>query len=390
MESSRVLVIAGSFPEVSQTFVVDHLKGLIESGWDVGVAARRLHRDRLEAYGLAHVAAHELTPSRRKPYQRLRSAFTSVGIGGLRHLGSVNVRAAGYYASSLRKLLNQTEPAVVHAHFAHNGLLASMAARGRCPVIVNYHGYDVLQLARNEGWSHFARFLNGTHGIVHSSFLEREVARHLDVEIHRVTLGVDQELFRGRNRALQWPDALTLLTVGRLEKVKGHHVAIQALAALVGDLPRARLVVVGDGPEREALGELANGLGVGDRVEFLGPLLPVGVAQVMADADFLLVPSVPLGGWQESFCRVAVEGLASGLAVVGTRTGGLAETIGAGGWVVEPGDHLELEAKIRDILRSMTPSEVRERARPQAARFDIEKMRTDYDAVTRSVVMADR
>lgn len=392
MGHSTVLVIAGSFPEVSQTFVIDHIRGLIESGWDVRVAARQLQRDRLEEFGLADIGTHELTaPSRRNIYQRLRSALEGVGPGGLRHLRSVSVRAASYYAPSLRRLMEETDPAVIHAHFADNGLLASIAARRRRPVIVNYHGYDVLLLPRNEGWIHFARFLGGSHGIVHSSFLEKEVAAHLDVQLHRVTLGVDQALFCGRNRAQQWPDALMFLTVGRLVKVKGHDVAIRAFASLVGrgDLPLARLVLVGDGLERQALEELATGLGLGDRVVFLGALSQARVAQAMADADFLLVPSLPLGGWQESFGRVAVEGLASGLAVIGTCTGGLAETIGTGGWVVEPGDHLELADKIREILGSVTPFEVGKHARTQARRFDIARMWADYDAVTKSVASDD-
>lgn len=391
MRNSRVLVIAGTFPEVTQTFVVDHISGLVESGWDVHIAARRLYRDQLDKYGLAHVAAHELTnPHRGDHFERMRSALGSVGFRGIRHLASVSVRAASYYAPSLRQLVNQTSPAVIHAHFAQNGLLASMSAGRWCPVIVNFHGYDVMLLARKEGWKHFAPFLDGTHGIVHSSFLEQEVAGHLDIRLHRVTLGVDHELFRGRDRGERWPDAVTLLTVGRLEKVKGHDVAIRAFGTLVagGVLPRGRLIVVGDGPERQDLEELAGAIGVGDRVEFHGSVGQKRVAEVMAEADFLLVPSLPLGGWQEAFGRVAVEGLASGLAVIGTRAGGLAETIGAGGWVVDPGDHLALADKVREILMSLTPYEAAERSRAQSAQFGIERMRDDYNTVTRSVVCA--
>lgn len=313
--------------------------------------------------------------------------MSGIGPSRLVHLSSVSVRAAGYNVPPLRALLKQIDPAVIHAHFAQNGLLASMAARGRYPVIVNFHGYDVLHLPRKEGWRHFARFLDGSHGIVHSSFLEREVAAHLDVQLHRVTLGVDEALFHGRSRAEQWQEPLTLLTVGRLADVKGHDVAIRAFAELVGqgDLSRGRLVIVGDGPERQALKRLAKYLCVENRVAFMGALRQSQVAQAMADADFLLVPSLSLGGWQESFGRVAIEGLASGLAVIGTRTGGLPETIGTGGWIVEPGDHFELAEMIREIVCTMSPWEVSEHATNQAARYGIHKMWADYDAVTRSV-----
>jgi len=384
---STVVVTTGSFPEISQTFVVDHVKGLLSSGWDVHVAARKVHHDRLGSVAL-DVPVYELqAPSRGNGPKRLKSALTSVGLTGVSHLKSVSVRAASYYAPSLRDLLDEIGARVVHAHFAHNGLMASMAARGRCPVIVDFHGYDVLELPRNEGWRHFARFLRGTHGIVHSSFLEKEVASQIDLPLHRVTMGVDPELFGGSERASQWPEDLTLLTVGRLARVKGHDVAIRALSDLSrrGDRSDIRLVIVGGGPERGALGELADELGVSDRVEFSGPLPPARVAGAMAGADFLLVPSLPLGGWQESFCRVAVEGLASGLAVIGTDSGGLPDTIGTGGWVVTPGDHEELAQRILDVLDSEAPTKVAERARSRAANFDIARMRSDYDEVTRSV-----
>jgi len=387
---STIVVIAGSYPEVSQTFVVDHVKGLAAFGWDVHVAARQLYRDRLAPLGLDDVPVYELKTPPRNWVVRLKTALTTVGAGGAYHLKSVSVRAASYFAPSLRDLLEEVKPAVVHAHFAHNGLMASMAARGMCPVIVDFHGYDVLELPRNEGWRHFARFLSGAHGIVHSSFLEKEVASHIDLPLHRVTMGVDPELFGGSERPSQWPEDLTLLTVGRLVRVKGHDVAIKALAALTarGYPSRVRLVVVGDGPERQALAELSSELGVGDRVEFAGPLPPTRVSLMMAQADFLLVPSLPLGGWQESFCRVAVEGLASGLAVIGTRSGGLTDTIGSGGWTVEPGDHRELANKILEVLDSIAPSAVAERSRAQAAAFNIETMQGEYDAVTKSVLRA--
>jgi colanic acid/amylovoran biosynthesis glycosyltransferase len=361
----------------------------MEKGWDVQVAARHLHRDQLRFYGLADLPVHELTaPSRKQRIRRLRAVLETVGVGGLRHLSSVSVRAASYHVPSLRAVMAQSRPAVIHAHFAHNGLLASMATRKQIPVIVDYHGYDVLSLARDEGWKHFAHFLNGSHGIVHSSFLEHEVAAHLHVRLHRVTLGVDQNVFEGRNRDGRWPGVLTLLTVGRLVDVKGHDVAIRAFATLVGaeGSGRARLFIVGDGPERQSLEDLARELDVEDRVIFSGALSQTEVAQAMAEADFLLMPSLPLGGWQESFGRVAIEGLASGLAVIGTRTGGLAETIGSGGWTVEPGDHSKLAEKIEEIHTTTKPSEVAQRARAQAARFDIQKMRDDYDHLTRSVV----
>jgi glycosyltransferase involved in cell wall biosynthesis len=385
-----IVVVAGRFPEFSQTFVVDHLQGLAEHGWAVHVAAREVDWDALAGMEIrSHLhGVHALSaPSRSHPMRRLTQALSATQLPRLGQLRSVVVRGAAYHARALRAVLDEIRPEAVHAHFAHNGILAVMASRGQYPVIVNFHGHDVLELPLEEGWAPFSSFLSDTHGVVHSSFLQRRVAEHLDVDLHRVTLGVDPSLFAGGERGPAWPEPLTLLTVGRLVPVKGHDVAIDALARLrsVPSSRKFRLVVIGDGSERPALELRANRLGVTDQVRFLGSQQPEEVARQMTSADVLLVPSVPIGGWEESFCRVAVEGMASGMAVIGTQTGGLAETIGAGGVVVAPGDAVALAEAVSSIVERDTPALIADRARGRASQFVIRRMWEEYDRVTRNV-----
>jgi colanic acid/amylovoran biosynthesis glycosyltransferase len=388
-ERSTVVVV-DSFPQVSQTFVVDHIRGLAANDWEVHVAARQVDREGLEALGFPamDVRVHALSaPSRG---QLLARAAALARVAGVRRgplLRSVSLRSASYFAPALRSLVAAVEPAVLHAHFAHNGLLAAMVAGRDLPVIVTFHGYDVLVLPHSEGWDGYRAFLGDCHGVVHSSFLEEHVGRHLRCSLSRVTLGVDGELFKGAERGDAWSDPLALVTVGRLVPQKGHQVAIEALAHLrSAPTPLdATLTIIGDGPERTRLLELAQRHGVIDRVRFLGPRPSEEVARTMAASDVLLIPSIRFGAWQESFCRVAVEGLASGMAVIGTSTGGLAETIGEGGFVVSPDDPEALAAELISLVTEEVPRDVALRARKRASQFSLRSMWDDYAALAARV-----
>lgn len=383
-----VVVVVGQFPEFSQTFVVDHVRGLSCHGWMVHVVARKVDYPALATTGLQSLSAveiHEMkVPPRSNILARVRAASSAVTLEQLPHLRSVTVRSAAYFVPALRDVLRRVRPSVVHAHFAQNGLLAAAATQGVTPIIVNFHGYDVLDVTAREGWGALRSFLDGCDGIVHSGFLRRHVAAHLDLRLHEVTLGVNQGIFQRVPRASRWPSPLRLLTVGRLVPQKGHWFAIQSVALLArnrGELDPC-LTIVGDGPDRSKLESLVRELDMGPRVRFAGALGEAGVATEMANNDVLLVPSIPFEGWEESFCRVAIEGLSSGLAVIGTRTGGLGETIGEGGWLVSPGDSKGLASAIESLVDHGSPDSVAEGAYKRAEAFAIERMWREYHDVT--------
>jgi len=120
--------------------------------------------------------------------------------------------------------------------------------------------------------------------------------------------------------------------VGRLVTEKGCELLIRSFACLQVAYPDARLSIIGDGPERDALVRLAAESGCGARVTFMGRRLPQEVAAFLATQQCLVVPSVGF----ESFGLVALEGLAAGCEVIVTRRGGLPEAVGDFGWVVAP------------------------------------------------------
>lgn len=131
-------------------------------------------------------------------------------------------------------------------------------------------------------------------------------------------------------------DAPTAISAGRLVAEKGIDVLLRAFARARARTPRARLVLVGSGPERAALERLAEELGIRAHVDFRGHLRHKDAMAAVREAWVACVPSL----WEEPFGMIAAEAQMLGVAVAASRTGGLAEIVedGATGWLVPPGD----------------------------------------------------
>lgn len=118
--------------------------------------------------------------------------------------------------------------------------------------------------------------------------------------------------------ALGWSPVPTLVCVGNLVENKGHHIAIEAL----GHLPNFNLVIVGDGPQRQALEALSDRLGLKPRVVFAGRVAQQELPLFYSAADMLVLPSS-----REGWPNVLLESMACGTPVVATRVGGIPEIV---------------------------------------------------------------
>lgn len=143
----------------------------------------------------------------------------------------------------------------------------------------------------------------------------------------RVTVlrnGVDLELFkpldREKARATLDVRRRTLGSVGGLVERKGHHHAIRALAAL----PNTDLLIVGEGPERVALGQLAARQGVRERVRFLGRIEQKQLPEIYNAMDALVLAST-----REGWANVLLEAMACGTPVVASAVWGTPEVVAA-------------------------------------------------------------
>jgi len=159
----------------------------------------------------------------------------------------------------------------------------------------------------------------------------------------------------------------TLLYVGSLTEIKGVEVLIRALPLIKEEAPGVKLVLVGDGPLRSKLEEVALKLGVRDSVVFVGRVEHSLIPRFMAACDILVHPS-----FTESLGRVLLEAQASGRPVVASRAGGTREALkeGVTGLLFTPGDPFDLASRVKRLLAD--PSLMREMG-VEARRFVAER-----------------
>lgn len=265
---------------------------------------------------------------------------------------------------SLHAQLRDWRPDVILAHFASDGWrISHIASSLQIPLAVVIHGSDVLT-RDEEAW----RLGRGARSLAKRwpEFIERTslflpVSGYLAAAL--VDRGVPTEKIWQHYLGTQVPGEVTgpdvkdwdVIFVGRLERNKGCSELLSAISqGLSGDRV-ARVLVVGDGPERQALLNQAAQLDARKvHVEFAGALDVLQAKSLMKRSRVLCAPSVvgPTGA-SEGFGLASIEAQALGVPVVVYDTGGLAETCSNGftGLVVPSGDVRRLHMALGLVLR---------------------------------------
>ena len=143
-----------------------------------------------------------------------------------------------------------------------------------------------------------------------------------------------------------------LLTLGRIVRRKGIQTVLEALPALTRELPDLAYVVVGDGPDRARLEELAASLGVSERVHWMGRVPDDEVLDYFNLCDVFVMPAQSDQLDVEGFGLVFFEASACAKPVVGARSGGVTDAVidGETGLLVPPADPAALAYALRGLL----------------------------------------
>jgi len=252
----------------------------------------------------------------------------------------------------LRRHLARFRPDVVHAHFASGyGTLAW--ASGVRPLVVSVWGSDVYAFPFRSSLHRalLGRILRSAAYICSTSHaMARHVATLYDrlPPIEVIPFGIDVERFVPAEPPGDAPKERAPITIGTVKSLDpryGIDVLLRAFAEAREVLRRQapeqartlRLLVVGDGPSRAELMDLARRLAIDDATDFVGRVPHAEVVRWLHRLDIYVAPSR-----QESFGVAVLEASACGLPVVVTRVGGLPEVVqdGVTGFVVEPEDVL--------------------------------------------------
>ncbi|MSR36680.1 MAG: N-acetyl-alpha-D-glucosaminyl L-malate synthase BshA [Gemmatimonadetes bacterium] len=287
---------------------------------------------------------------------------------------------------------------LVHVHYAIPHATSAWIARqmllpGRdLPVVTTLHGTDITLVGLQPSYHSITAFsILRSQGLTAvSQFLADETVKNFGVprdRLHVIPNFIDTTRYRrGRepcHRATLAPGGEKIVMhVSNFRPVKRVNDVIDVFAGIVKAV-RARLIMVGDGPDRPRAMERAEELGIADRVLFLGK--HASVDELLSCCDLFLLPSE-----SESFGLAALEAMSCGSPVVASRTGGLPEVVtqGEAGFLLEVGDTAGMaEAGIRILSDNATWRRMSAAARDIAVtRFAAEKVVPVYEELYREVL----
>lgn len=174
-------------------------------------------------------------------------------------------------------------------------------------------------------------------------------AKGFDKPAPIVTFGVDTEAFSLPVSGRKWSSGpLTIGFVGRMLPGKGLNVLADALPRL--NVGAWRLLVVGEGPERQPFERRLSEAGLRGRVEFTGAISFARIPEYFHKIDVLVIPTETTKRIREQFGRVIVEAMASGVPVIGSTCGAIPEVIGDAGLVFPEGNAAALAGVLNQLL----------------------------------------
>jgi N-acetyl-alpha-D-glucosaminyl L-malate synthase BshA len=251
---------------------------------------------------------------------------------------------------------------LLHVHYAipHSisALLARqmLAARGRhLPFITTLHGTDITLVGLDRAYLPITRFgIDQSDGVTAiSAYLADQTRENLgitrEIEVIRNFVNCDfyqrdEALVAAQRPRYARPGEKLLVHLSNFRPVKRVTDVIEVFSRVAAVMP-ARLLLIGDGPERSAAEFLATRLGVADRVDFLGK--QENVNELLALADLMVMPS-----GMESFGLAALEAMACRVPAIATRVGGVPELVehDVNGLLYEVGDVEAMAAGAIDLL----------------------------------------
>jgi glycosyltransferase involved in cell wall biosynthesis len=372
-----VAYLVGRYPAISHTFIARELASLRRRGAVVSTIS--IHQATPEhllsvADREAFDSTYYLTPPRIRDH--LLAHARAISSRGTRYVSTLlwalragdpgaraKLRQLSYFAEAVVCWWRCNGDSVSHVHGQFCGpasdaaMLAAMLGGRRWTWSFAAHGTDILQVSRRRLATKVER---ATFVICASDFgrtlLMSLVAPSEWEKLEVVRCGVDVAQYQPVPSSANRPDQpVELLSVGRLEREKGHRLLLDAVAhPLLSDVA-LRLTLIGDGSERRPLEEHAASLGIADRVRFLGRVGQDRITANYATADIFCLPS--LG---EGVPVVLMEAMAMEVPVVAPRLMGIPELVNDGveGVLFAPGRANEIACAIRELVDS---AELRER-----------------------------
>ncbi|MGV6862162.1 MAG: N-acetyl-alpha-D-glucosaminyl L-malate synthase BshA [Putridiphycobacter sp.] len=281
---------------------------------------------------------------------------------------------------------------ILHVHYAIPHASAAYFAQHilqskgiNTPFITTLHGTDITLVGKDPSFEPVITFsINESNAVtVVSESLKKDTYEHFDISnIIEVipnfirTENYNPEKYNCKKIELAPNNERVIAHVSNFRKVKRVEDVVKTFKLIRDKIP-AKLILIGDGPERQKIENLCRELEVCDDVRLLGKVQ--NVAEILTMSDLFVLPSVT-----ESFGLAALEALASHTPVISSNTGGLPEVNlhGFSGYLSDVGDVEDMAKNALKIISDdQTLEQFKSQAYEQALKFEIDKILPQYEAL---------
>ena len=285
---------------------------------------------------------------------------------------------------------------ILHVHYAiphaYAGYMAKQMLKREgieVPMVTTLHGTDITLVGNHPTYKEAVTFSINESDIITSvsESLKQDTLRlfRIDKDIKVIpnftNIKKSKETSPCKRTVMAKPEELNVTHISNFRKVKRIDDVVRIFYGIQQKLP-AKLIMVGDGPEREIADQLCKDLGIKSKVLFLGNTSDID--RILCFTDLFLLPSA-----SESFGLSALEAMAAGVPVVSSNTGGLPEVNeeGVSGYLCPIGDVKAMAEKAIYILEDKTRlAQFKQNARKVAERFDENRIVPMYEALYYSAI----
>ncbi|GET37218.1 glycosyltransferase [Microseira wollei] len=369
----KVAFIVGTFPVLSETFIINQIVGTIERGHEVDIYADeigdtdKVHPDVIKYKLLERTYYLAKIPS--NLFWRLVKGIGLLGLNLFKYPVSVarslNVFKYGKQAISLWLLYTaipnlKKSYDIIHCQFgtqSFRGIAFKTINSPEAKLVTTFRGHDISKFVREKGDRIYDElFKVGDFFLSNCDFFRRRVVQ-LGCDENKIVVvrsGLDCDKFTFQPRQFPRDGKVRIATTGRLVEKKGIEYSIRAVAKLAKAYPNLEYNIIGDGELKADFQRLIQELGVSHIVNLLGWKNEREIIEILDKSHIFIAPSVTAAdGNQDAPINVLKEAMALGLPVISTDHGGIPELVedGISGFLVPERDADALAEKLEELLQ---------------------------------------